>query len=323
MRFTSIPESYSSFYDSLPYTVDAEGVTGDIEIVVSSAVSGERLGSKTLCSSAGGTVDIAPMLRSVVDYRLPERVERCMEIDTGAQIKVLVTANGTVAPVRNFIAARVDLGALYTLLEAQSEQRTLAADEFDVVSFFAMPDAVAKVTVEAFGSGYESITLTPSSGGQRAMAITPRGFAEVPERLVVTVRIDGDVVSTIEYTVIENPSTARRVAWLDEQHAPELYTFPVSSEMTVIASRRRCLTPEGRRTVAVERDATLRVVSAYEPRAQLAALSEIIVSPRVWMVEDGVCREVDILTDTLMTADCGALGSIAVTLREQRKEARL
>lgn len=323
MKFTSIPQSYSSFYDALPYTVDAEGVTGDIEIVVSDAATGERLGSKTLCDSTGGTVDIAPMLRSVVRYRLPERVDRCAVVDTGAQLKVAVTANGTAAAVRNFIAARVDLGALYTLLEAQGERRTLAADEYDMVSFFSMPDAVAEVVVEAFGSGYEFMTLEPPSGGQRSVAITPRGFAETPQRIVVTVRIDGEAVSTIEYAIVENPSTARRVAWLDEQHAPELYTFPVSSEMTLIASRRRCLTSEGRRTVAVERDATLRVVSAYEPRAQLAALSEIIVSPRVWMVEGGVCREVDILTDTLMMADSGALGSIAVTLREQRKEARL
>ena len=323
MKFTSIPESYSSFYDALPYTVDAEGAVGDIEIVVSDAVSGERLGTKTLCASAGGTVDIAPMLRSIVSYRLPAGVERCAEVDTGAQVSVAVTANGTAAPTRKFIAARVDMGALFTLLEAQGEHRTLAAGEYDLVSFFSMPDAVAEVVVEAFGSGYEFMTITPPSGGQRTVAVTTRGFAEVPQRLAVTLRIDGEAVSTIGYDVVENPSTARRVAWLDGQHAPEIYTFPVSCGMTVGASRRRCITPEGRTTVAVERDTTLRVVSAYEPRAQLAALAEIIVSPRVWLLEGDACREVDVLTDTLMMADCGALGSIAVTLRGRRKEARL
>lgn len=323
MKFTSIPEAYSSFYDPLPYTVDAEGAAGDIEIVVSDAESGERLGTKRLCNAAGGTVDIAPVVRGAVRYRLPERVTRCEVVDTGAQIKVAVAANGTAAPVRNFIAARVDLGALYTLLEAQSEHRTLAADEYDLVSFFSMPDAVAEVLVEAYGASYGFMTLTPPSGGQRCVAVTPQGFAEVPQRLKVTVKIDGMAVSVIDYTVVENPSTARRVAWLDGQHAPELYTFPVSCEMTVLASRRRCFTPDGRQTVAVERDATVRLVSAYEPRAQLAALAEIIVSPRVWVVRGGECEEADIMTDTLMTAGCGALGSIAVTLRPRGKEARL
>lgn len=323
MKFTSIPEAYTSFYDALPYTVDGEGAVGDIEIVVSDAESGERLGTKYLYESAGGTVDIAPVLRSAVRYRLPEGVERCAVVDTGAQIKVAVTANGTAAPVRNFIAAKVDLGALYTLLEAQSEQRMIAAGEYDLVSFFSMPDAVAEVLVEAYGDNYSYLTLTPPSGGQRCVAVTPQGFAEIPERLTVTVKIDGAAVSTIEYTVVENTATARRVAWLDSQHAPELYTFPVSSRMTVMASRRRVMTAGGRQTVAVERDATLRVVSAYEPRAQLAALAEIIVSPRVWLLQGDGSREVDILTDTLMTADSGALGSIAVTLRERRKEARL
>ena len=46
MKFTSIPEAYTSFYDALPYTVDGEGAVGDIEIVVSDAESGERLGTK-------------------------------------------------------------------------------------------------------------------------------------------------------------------------------------------------------------------------------------------------------------------------------------
>lgn len=98
MKFTSIPEAYTSFYDALPYTVDGEGAVGDIEIVVSDAESGERLGTKYLYESAGGTVDIAPVLRSAVRYRLPEGVERCAVVDTGAQIKVAVTANGTAAP---------------------------------------------------------------------------------------------------------------------------------------------------------------------------------------------------------------------------------
>ncbi len=323
MKFTSIPEAYSSFRDPLPYTVDGEGVTGDIEIVVSDATSGEQLGTKRLYNSAGGTVDIAPVVRSAVRYRLPEAVARCGVVDTGAQIKVAVTANGTAAPVRNFIAARVDLGALYTLLEAQSEQRTLAADEYDLISFFSMPDAVSDVVVEAYGESYGFMTLTPPSGGQRCVAVTPQGFAEVPQRLKVTIRIDGEAVSTIDYTVIENPSTARRMAWLDEQCAVEMYTFPVSCEMTVTAARRRCYTAQGRETVSVERDASLRLVSAYEPRAQLAALSEIIVSPRVWMVRGSVGEEVDIMTDTLMTAGCGALGSVAVTVRKRGKEVRL
>ena len=170
MKFTSIPEAYTSFYDSLPYTVDGEGAVGDIEIVVSDAESGERLGTKYLYESAGGTVDIAPVLRSAVRYRLPEGVERCAVVDTGAQIKVAVTANGTAAPVRNFIAAKVDLGALYTLLEAQSEQRMIAAGEYDLVSFFSMPDAVAEVLVEAYGDNYSYLTLTPPSGGQRCVA---------------------------------------------------------------------------------------------------------------------------------------------------------
>lgn len=323
MKFTSIPEAYSSFNDPLPYTVDAEGAAGDIEIVVSDAASGRRLGVKRLCNSAGGTVDIAPIVRGAVRYSLPESVDRCAVVDTGAQVKVAVTANGTAAPVRNFIAARVDLGALFTLLEAQSERRTLAADEYDLVSFFSMPDAVAEVLVETYGTGYGFMTLTPPSGGQRCVAVTPQGFAEVPQRLKVTLKIDGEAVSTIEYTVVGNPPSARRVAWLDAQYAPELYTFPVCSEVTLTASRRRCLTAGGVATVAVERERAMRLVSAFEPRAQLAALAEIIASPCVWEVCGGRCSEADILTDTLMLADAGSPGSIAVTLRPRRREVRL
>ncbi|MBQ5617553.1 MAG: hypothetical protein IIU93_00175, partial [Alistipes sp.] len=176
MKFTSIPEAYSSFREPLIYAFDTESTTPhDVELKIINRTTGEEIGRKRLYNVTAGEIDIAPYLRSAARPTLPTAITECGEVETNATIKVVVEAEGKTSSSRNFIAASVDREALYTLLTSQQLHRTMERNEFDIIPYFTWPDIVVSFDVEFIGYGTECITITPPSGGQRAVAVTARG----------------------------------------------------------------------------------------------------------------------------------------------------
>lgn len=315
MKFTSIPEAYSSFREPLIYAFDTESTTPhDVELKIINRTTGEEIGRKRLYNVTTGEIDIAPYLRSAARPTLPAAITECGEVETNATIKVVVEAEGKTSSSRNFIAASVDRDALYTLLTSQQLHRTMERDEFDIISYFTWPDIVVSFDVEFIGYGTECITIAPPSGGQRAVAVTARGREGV-DTIRVTVKIDGRADTVIEYEMKQNLRSARRVAWLNRQLAPELYTFPLRKGVLVEATRHHMASIWGREAAAVESRSELKLLSAYEPEKQLKALAEILSSPRVWLVEGGDIQGVELTTDRVMLSPSEQMGIIEVDIR--------
>lgn len=323
MKFTSIPESYSSFREPLLYAFDTESAEPqDVELKIIDKSDGTTLGSKRLYGVTAGQIDIAPYLRSVAVTSLPENIAECGVVESNSQIKVAVEVDGVSSAVRRFIAARVDLNKIYTPLTTQQLHRTMARDEFDLISFFSLPDIVVEVVVEFIGSGTERMTISPASGGQRVVAITARGREGV-ESIRATVMVDGVAATTIEYELKENLRGARRVAWLNDHLAPELYTFPLRKSVLIEAARRRMESIWGKEAGAAERENELKLISAYEPQAQIDALGSILSTPKAWLVRGCELQRVEITTDRVMPASCGEMGIIEVDIRAAREGERL
>ena len=253
---------------------------------------------------------------------LPDSITECGEVDTHSQIKVVVEAEGVSSAVRNYIAAKVDLDKIYTPLMTQQTHRTMARDEFDLISFFSLPDIVVEVVVEFFGKGTERISITPASGGQRVVAVTARGREDV-ESIRATVMVDGVATTVVEYEIKENLRSARRVAWLNDHLAPELYTFPLRKSVLIEAARKRMESIWGREAATAERENELKLISAYEPQAQIEALSSILSTPKAWLVKGCELQRVEITTDRVMPATSGKMGIIEVDIRAAQEGERL
>lgn len=322
MKFTSVPAGFSSFRSPLVYAFDAEGEARDITFAVVDTESGAAIGSVRQYAAAGGRIDIAPVLRRAARCRLPDSVADCGVVDTGGRVKVRVEAEGAASPVRTFIAAEVGNDLLYKPLTTQHARRTIAADEFDLIGYFAMPDAVVVIRIEAFGTSYGYRTVTPPAGGQRTVAVAPRGFGMTPERMRVTVEVDGEAATVIEYEVVDNLRHACRVAWINRHGAPELYTFPACRHVAVGAAREHVAADGGgcRQTVT-DGGGRLRVVSAYEPHAQMLSLAAIAASPDVRLVRGGGLRRVCVADDAPAAVPCDAMWLLELELLTDGKEA--
>ena len=84
MKFTSLPEAYSSFREPLICTFNTESaVAKDVEILIKRADDDKVIGKKRLRKVKQGQIDIAPYLRNALQPTIPEQITTCTEIDAG------------------------------------------------------------------------------------------------------------------------------------------------------------------------------------------------------------------------------------------------
>ena len=259
-------------------------------------------------------MDIAPYLRSATRPTLPTTIEGCGEIETATNIRVIVEADGVASAPRKFIAAKIDRKAIFSLLTSQQLHRTMERDEFDIIPYFSWPEVVVDIDIEFIGNGSEQITISPPPGGQRAVAVTARGREGV-DAMRVTFTVDGTPMEVIEYELKPNLLSARRVAWLNTQLSPELYTFPLRKGVLVESTRRHMESVWGREAASVEAHNELKLLSAYEPERQLRAIAEILYSPRVWLIEGSDIRSVLLATDRVLLSPSKGMGIVEVDIR--------
>ena len=150
------------------------------------------------------------------------------------------------------------------------------------------------------------------------VAVTAKGRSDV-NAMRVTVMTDGEATTVIEYDIKENLKGARRVAWLNDHLAPELYTFPLRKSVLIKAARKRMESIWGSEAGTAERENELKLISAYEPQAQIEALTSILSTPRAWLVEGSTLQNVEITTDRVMPSSCGEMGIIEVDIRAARE----
>ena len=312
MKFTSIPKAYSSYQEPLIYEFDTQAAAADVEVRIINSTTNEIIGRKMLYGVSVGQIDIAPYLRRAAKVELPEKIEYSQVLDTGVQLKVKVEVAGVSSSSRNFIAAKLPPSTYFELLTDQIGRRTMSRDEFDIISFYASPDAVVEVVVEVWGKSYGFLTLEHATGGQCAVAVSALDFDDGPEELKASIKVDGKVLAEVEYELKENLRGARRLAWLNASRSPELYTFPMRKSILIEATRRHIESVWGREAAEVEHEGELKLLSAYEPHAQLEAIAAIHTSEKVWLVEGSQVHRAELKAERVLTLPCDELGLVEV-----------
>lgn len=315
MKFTEIPNNHQCFRCPLVYSFDTEGESADVDVQIIDADTLEVLGIKRLYNLTTGSIDISPYLCDNVRPTLPAKVEGCGEVDCSMQVNVKVVVGGVESEVRRYIAAHIDYTKPYVPLMNNISKRVMACDEFDIISWYSSPEAEVGVVVESFGKGTETLEIHPGGVGQQAVAITALDFSNDPDTMSVSLLIGDDVVTVVEYEIKPNLRGARRLAWLNEHLAPELYTFPLRKSVLVKATRKHIEKLYGTEAAALERKNELKLISAYEPMAQLKAFADILPSERLWLVEGCVPQRVEIVVDRSHCLPCDEMLMFEVNLR--------
>ena len=153
-----------------------------------------------------------------------------------------------------------------------------------------------------------------ATGGLHVFRLDTRDFPEAE-----TLAVDAGACGSVAYTVIPAFSGARRLAWRSSAGGIEHYTFPVEKSESVETIRQRAYGAEGHLVARTRAERRTVLVSAYEPRATLEGLSEVLTSPDVWLAEDDGYTAVDVVTEKSVLHRHAAVTCLEIEIRPKRK----
>lgn len=316
VTFTQIPDNYTPTAAEARYAFALEQA-GTVDVRITDAADGSLVAAKRFVEVAEAAFDAAPALRRATKV-VPGTGGTGVGQAAGRQIMVNVQvfeANGTqplgAAPTRIFLAAKTPVTPP-ALLTTMPRERLIARGECD--ELLLLFEKAGSVTVTA--QNRDSLTAQSypvTTAGLRLFRLDTRDFPEAE-----TLTVDAGPCGTVVYTLIPARHGAVRLAWRSSEGSVEHYTFPVVRTETVAATRRQAYGPEGYLSAGEETRQQL-LVSAYEPRAVLDALAELLTTPDVWIAGDEGYTPVDVVTDRTVIRRHGTMCCFEAEIRPKRK----
>jgi hypothetical protein len=191
--------------------------------------------------------------------------------------------------------------------------RLISHGECDELTLFSDEAVTVTVTAQA-GTTATAESYRTATGGLHVFRLDTRDFPEAE-----TLTVDAGACGSVAYTVISAPTGARRLAWRSSAGGIEHYTFPVEKSESVETIRQRAYGAEGHLVARTRAERRTVLVSAYEPRATLEGLSEVLSSPDVWLAEDDGYTAVDVVTEKSVLHRHGAVTCLEIEIRPKRK----
>ncbi len=293
--FVDVPDSLASFRGELSYEYSQEA-SSDLLFEVQFNGENEFFEVKKLYNAKEATINIAPILAN--RYLPRPKMEGAIfdEADYGC-VSVVMRCGDELSDERLFVASRVELPES-GLVSIIPQGRFISYAENDEVwlrvgSGVGIMTAVVEVTDDAGVISYNYSTNCQGATLVRFRFDT-KAYSSYAKMAKVKFVCSEEVVCEVNYYYVSRPKMSVRLAWIGRTGAVEYYTFPVINSLLKYR--------DGSRVVEVE--------SAYESEALIDALSDMIISPRVWLVRGDDVVEVEMMSDRLELNPRGELSTV-------------
>lgn len=314
MNFISIPDNYASVSGSLLYAFDTGGDAADLDIRIIDTSSDHAIASKRIYGATYGEIDAAPVLRKMFAYSLADSPTG-VSISYGLSKTICVEVNGERTEPRIFTAVDIDVDNVPCIFGLDDgTMRDIAFGEADQLFLFNPNDGRVVVTASGDGVDETRTYISEPDLSLQVFCMRPSDFPAGTERLDVSFRL-ADKTFSLQYRLVRRPSTARRMAWVDERGIIRFHTFPVCSSRKIRVDRDRIYGADGYADVGVRTENILRLVSDYEPLARIERLTGILSSLFVWLrMDDGWNRASVVSAESSIACD-GELNRAEIEVR--------
>lgn len=322
MKIEFIPKDYTPIEQGLlfGFTTESEEPS-NVEVQIVDADTEQVVATQRLMQVVSGVVNIAPYVERF-EEREPALPSEALSAITEAErahykIRIGEVESGvvTISPIRREVV-------LPDLVTKMPLHRTLTHGDCDELLFVVAPETDIEVDIESDLGESLSLLKSNAEGAMRLVLATAE-FDKKATRLSLSVKLNGAVWHQVEYDLVPSRKQALRMVWETSCGAFERYTFPVAYLLRSEVEKQRVGNGRNLDTVSVLHSKSVKVVSNYEPRSVVAALSDIIASPKVWYEgKEGLVR-VDILTSA---TDCNLFGEpdcITLELRTTKRRVSL
>lgn len=286
MKFIEIPNNGSSWGGTLRYKIDTESAEAtDVEVTITDEESGDMLGRKMLYGITQAETDIAPYLRKAIN-RTPYIPSRTGFVYAEGAMTVSVDAASVKSEPRRVFRAAYDPSRA-AMMTTQARQRIIAAGETDTVTLYARETLTAVVETCGEGPGRTEEIHFPTDSTPCDFFLRTDDLPSDTQRIAVTFLGDGELLGTIEYTLVPASAEGRRVMWYNRMGGLECHTYPLCRPIEAQAQVAEAETAEGVTARLAGGSHRVRLTSAYQMRQQYDALHEVLFSPHVWTVTAG------------------------------------
>lgn len=317
MEFTCVPENYALLEQGLRYDIDFGEVRSSVDIAVRDLTANRTVATLRFADTAAVSLDIAPYVRRLFRPQ-PVVAGRTGCFGENRLVTVALEVDGVRSPMRTYTLLTVD--GLARMLTTLPRRRTIAAGEFDEIPIYAPEGGMVYVDAE-YASGVHS---NRPFQVERSAAFALFRLAADDFSDAVTVRVTLEAsgrTDEVVYEVVRRNAGSRRLAWVASSGEIAAYTFPTCCKERLKVDKVRFYAgEEGYRTTGISASRSCTLVSDYEPRAMIEALDEVLAAPRVWLVSGTTLSEVDVVSSECSHSFDGSLNSVAVEIRDRKRE---
>lgn len=261
------------------------------------------------------TINLTPYLRE--------------EINLGAVVNGKYTDEDNAVPIQITVEGRVyDSGESYTIGDDATElehcasdlpYRVIAHGQTDVVTVYL--DAYNSADITANNQQIESVQHSGIST-LVAMAIQP-----TTDQINVSRYLDDNSTSysqDIRYIFRPMGLNGKRMAWLNRYGALDFWNFDYLREQSFGATAETIYTHNGYKKIARTAEKVFVMETREATREALDALSFIIASPAVWIVNDDLTgnptfEEVDVITEECKVFDSKEMIGLQIAYRPKQR----
>ncbi len=282
--FVSEPEAFASFREKLLFEY-AQEESADLIFEIELGDDEDSCEVKKLYGVDGATINVAKIVANRFMTK-PSSGASSLETPQSGYGLVAVKCGDDSTQAQYFVASKCampDVGLLTTM----PTDRVISYGEADELWIRADEGAEVMVIVECEDEGGTTSTTyehTAEGCGLVRFRFATEDFSSFTKIARIEVYCDGESVEQLRYCYVPSVWGAVRLAWIGEWGGVEHYTFPVINTLTLLSS--------GALHYEVE--------SAFESSDVVDALSEIVTSEKVWVVEDGEYIEVDMLSELVV-----------------------
>ena len=330
MKISSTPANYSGAFSDLVYKVTEAVPDEVVEVSVVGEQSTDVLGIKRYRGQSEYTVNISNYVKRRLSVTPHYRASNAAYIPQGRLAKSSIRIGSLASGQRSFIPG-VKAGIQYELLSDSPFDHSLAPGEIDELSFIGSSSKIIFLygfltrgdhvhdSVFSLAGLYETLSFILNADwiANEAKNIGLGGL-ENYTHLEVNAEKNSKLVPIRRYELKSRNRNSVRMCWVNPYGALDYYTFTKTHGETITADKKQFYTAEGYRSYEAYSERFLSLESGYENAETLMWLSDILCAPRVWMYEDKVFKEVDVVTNSL-SASGDRPASVRLTVREKKK----
>ena len=323
MYFESTPSDFTPIKDGLIFEFCCEE-SSDVEAVIVNDLTKAEVARLQIKNVNYGTIDIAPYIPTP-SLLLPNTTGRSRIYNIGiSKYRVELYRSGDSTPQCSSRAVTVSSNGYFSeempfLTTTMGEHRIISKGEYDNIGIYSNPGCAISANITSDAGDDITVSIN-SSTGVAHLIFAAGDLSANATSAKVEIYCDEEWLNEISYIIQPRHTIGVRLAWRTAKGNIEQYTFPVVSQNSITVRRNQTTTKYNTEQILDSQMVKQQhLISDFEPRSTLDALSEIIAAPEVWMVYPNHSR-ISVVNSALQYDITHTIGRIEMDIVSARKE---